>query len=258
MQITNVFSYWEKENRTPFPHPNPQFPPPTTPKYPFSTSTPNNTPFFPSYPSPPPPPSFASFPANVSSLDVPGHSSTSKSTSSKLIGGAVAAVIAAVAIVSLAVFLHLHKRNKNRRSSSFNHSKSQRSDTTSNTTTFHQAPNNHQVPKLQRPSQTSSEFLYLGTLVNSHATGGGIAYSGSSSTVNDSITSNPRKMDSPELRPLPPLNAQQSGRRNYRNNADVASSKDDEDEEFYSPKGSLNGRRALLALDQFLEGLLLP
>ncbi|KAL0389211.1 UNVERIFIED_CONTAM: Formin-like protein 1 [Sesamum calycinum] len=51
-------------------------------------------------------------------------------------------------------------------------------------------------------------------------------------------------MDSPELRPLPPLNTQQSFRRNYRNNADVASSKDDEDEEFFSPKGSLNGRES--------------
>ncbi|KAK4419745.1 Formin-like protein 1 [Sesamum alatum] len=51
-------------------------------------------------------------------------------------------------------------------------------------------------------------------------------------------------MDSPELRPLPPLNTQQSFRRNYRNNADVTSSKDDEDEEFFSPKGSLNGRES--------------
>ncbi|GFQ04193.1 formin-like protein 1 [Phtheirospermum japonicum] len=51
-------------------------------------------------------------------------------------------------------------------------------------------------------------------------------------------------MDSPELRPLPPLNAQHSFRRNHRSNADVASSKGDEDDEFYSPKGSLNGRES--------------
>ncbi|KAI3450150.1 hypothetical protein Pfo_006815 [Paulownia fortunei] len=229
-----------------FPHPNPLSPPPYPPQIPIFYFYSNNTPFFPSYSSPPPPPapaSLASFPANISSLNVP-HSSKSKSASAKLIGGAVAAVIAAVAIVSLAVFLHLHKRNRTQRSSSFNHSKSQRSDSNSTTTTFHRAPDNHHVPKLQRPSQTSSEFLYLGTLVNSHAAGGGIAYNGSSSTANDSNTSNSRKMDSPELRPLPPLNAQQSFRRNYRNNADVASSKDDEDEEFYSPKGSLNGRES--------------
>lgn len=75
-------------------------------------------------------------------------------------------------------------------------------------------------------------------------------YNGSSSTVsnnNKNSTSNSRKMDSPELRPLPPLNAQQSFRRSNRSNADVASSKDDEDEEFYSPRGSLNGRESSIA-----------
>lgn len=41
---------------------------------------------------------------------------------------------------------------------------------------------------------------------------------------------------------MPRLNAQQSFRRSYRNSAGIASSRDDEDEEFYSPKGSLNGR----------------
>ncbi|KAL8549143.1 hypothetical protein ACS0TY_008124 [Phlomoides rotata] len=223
-------------------------PPPPLPKYPFSTSTPTNTPFFPSYPSPPPPPSpasFASFPANISSLDVPR--SKSKSASSMLIGVAVAAVVTAVALLSLALFLHLRKRNRPQRSPSPDHSKTQRSDSTSTTTatSFHAAPTNHQIPKLQRPSQTSAEFLYLGTLVNSHpATGSGIAYNGSSSALNINSNSNSRKMDSPELRPLPPLNAQQSFRRSYRSNADVASSKDDEDEEFYSPKGSINGRES--------------
>ncbi|KAL0435206.1 UNVERIFIED_CONTAM: Formin-like protein 1 [Sesamum radiatum] len=185
----------------------------------------------------------SSFPANITTLDVP-NSSKSKSASSKLIGAAVAAVVVAVAIVAIAVFLHLRRRNRNQRSSSFDHSKTQRSDSNSTATTTHHAPSNHHLPKLQRPSQTSSEFLYLGTLVNSHAAGGGIAGNGGSSTANGSNASNSRKMDSPELRPLPPLNTQQSFRRNYRNNADVASSKDDEDEEFFSPKGSLNGRES--------------
>ncbi|KAL3653225.1 hypothetical protein CASFOL_002906 [Castilleja foliolosa] len=224
-------------------------PPPSpspTPPYPFSTSTPNNSPFFPSYPSPPPPAppppspaSFGSFPANVSTLGA-----SPKSASSKLIGGAAAAVIAAVVIVSLSVFLHL-RRKKDRRSPSFTHSKSQRSNTTSSAASFHQAPNNRhnqQVPVLQRPSQTSSEFLYLGTLVNSHA---GIAYNGSSTAAaNGGDASNSRKLGSPELCPLPPLNAQHSFRRNYRSNADVASSKGDEVDEFYSPNGSLNGRES--------------
>ncbi|CAL5352887.1 unnamed protein product [Camellia sinensis] len=47
-----------------------------------------------------------------------------------------------------------------------------------------------------------------------------------------------RKLDSPELHPLPPL-GQQSFRRNYEN-ADVGS----EDEEFYSPRGSSGGHES--------------
>ncbi|GER31546.1 formin-like protein [Striga asiatica] len=223
--------------------------PPSSPT-PFSASAPTNAPFFPSYVTPPPPPSppplvsFASFPANVSSLGA-----KSKSASPKLIGGAVAAVIAAIAIVSLAVLLHKRHR-ESRRSPSFNHSKSQRSDTTRTTTSIHQAPNNlhHQLPKLQRPSQTSAEFLYLGTLANSQAAAvGGVAYNGSSVAAGSGgNTPNPRKMGSPELRPLPPLTTQQSFRRNNRNNADLASSRGDEDEEFYSPRDSVNGRESSL------------
>ncbi|CAK9134927.1 unnamed protein product [Ilex paraguariensis] len=50
---------------------------------------------------------------------------------------------------------------------------------------------------------------------------------------------NPRKLDSPELRPLPPLSGR-SFRRNY-GNARVG---EEEDDEFYSPKGSLTGRES--------------
>ncbi|KAL6564957.1 hypothetical protein OROMI_016407 [Orobanche minor] len=234
--------FFPQDSSPPSPPPVPS--PPASPKYPFSTSTLNNTPFFPSYPTAPPPPpptaSFASLPVNVSSGAKP------KSASPKLIGGAVAAVAAAIAIVSLAVFLNLYKRNrKNRRSPSFNHSKSQRCDTNSIATTSHPAPNNHHnIPKLQRSSQTSSEFLYQGTLVNSHAASS-ISCNGSSTTTsNGGNSSNSRKMDSPELHPLPPLNSQQSFPWNYQNNAHLASSKYYEDEEFYSPKGSLNGRES--------------
>ncbi|XP_073147760.1 formin-like protein 1 [Henckelia pumila] len=220
----------------------PSHPPtPSVPNYPFSTSAPA-VPFFPSSASPPPPPppspaTFASFPANISSLGVP-RSSTSKSASSKLIAAAATAVVAAVVIVSIAVFLHIRRR---RRSSSGN-AKTQRSDndgTVANATRC----NANQIPKLQRQSQTSAEFLYLGTMVNSH--GGGIdsrivAHSESSGTLPESGVSSSRKVDSPELRPLPPLSTYQ---RIYTNAAAVAS-KDDVDEEFYSPRGSLNGRES--------------
>ncbi|KAK4483009.1 hypothetical protein RD792_010185 [Penstemon davidsonii] len=187
---------------------------PSPPKYPFSTSTPTNTPFFHSYPSPPPP---TSFPANSSSLDVPHPpKSKSKYTSSILIIFAVAAAAAAILILSFAFFLHLRKkRPPPPPHPSLSSSKTQRSDSSATT------PSN--IPKLQRPSQTSSEFLYLGTLVNSHPTNTNIPTASNNNT------------DSPELRPLPPLNtpSQQGGHRIV----DVASSID-EDEEFYSPKGS--------------------
>ncbi|KAL8525929.1 hypothetical protein ACS0TY_015234 [Phlomoides rotata] len=226
------------------PPPTPTPPSPSPPKYPFttSTSTPDNSPFFPSYPSPPSPPSpasLATFPANISSLAVPGHPKP-KSSSSKLIFAAIASVIAAVAVVSLAVFLHLRRRT--RRTSSVIESKTLGSDTCS-TISFNQPPNTHHIPKLQRPSQTSAEFLYLGTLVNSHAPGGGAAFHGSgNSTTYYNNAACSRKLDSPELRPLPPLLIQQSFRQDSRNNAEVVSSKDDESESFYSPKGSINGK----------------
>ncbi|KAL0460408.1 UNVERIFIED_CONTAM: Formin-like protein 1 [Sesamum latifolium] len=219
--------------------------PPSPPTYPFTSSTPDNSPFF-----PPPlpassaiPASFASFPANISSLTVP-HTSNPNSSSSKLIVAAIASVVAAVAVVSLVVFLHLRRRTRSRGSSSFNQSKTQRSDSNS-TISFNQTPSTHHIPKLQRPSQTSSEFLYLGTLVSSHAPGGGAAFNGSSTSTNNyGNASISRKMESPELRPLPPLNTQQGFRQNFRGNAEVVSSKDDESEQFYSPKGSINGRES--------------
>ncbi|XP_073300908.1 formin-like protein 1 [Primulina huaijiensis] len=218
-------------------HP-PTMSPPSAPNYPFSASSPP-VPFFPSSAStpPPPPPSpnaFASFPANISSLAVP-QSTTSKYASSKLIAAAAAAVVAAVVIVFIAVFLHLRRR---RRSSSGD-AKTQRSD---NDSTVENATgcNANQIPKLQRPSQTSAEFLYLGTMVNSHGSvidSRIVAHSESSGTLPESGVSSSRKVDSPELRPLPPLN---SYRRIYTNAAAVAS-KDGVDEEFFSPRGSLNG-----------------
>lgn len=47
-------------------------------------------------------------------------------------------------------------------------------------------------------------------------------------------------MDSPELRPLPPLRQQSTSKQNFANASDVAS----EDEEFYSPRGSSGGRES--------------
>ncbi|XP_073318034.1 formin-like protein 1 [Primulina huaijiensis] len=221
------------------PQESPPIPTLTSPNYPFSMY-PKDSPFFPSYLSSPPPPSaasYASFPANISSLSVPNFSKT-KTASTKLIAAAVAAVAAAVSIVFLALFLRFRKRDGAQRSS-FDHSKPHRPDTT--TLTSSHTPNHHHIPKLQRPSQTSSEFLYLGTMVSSQTVGGGISLNGSNS--NHVIDSNSRKIYSPDLRPLPTLMAQNGFLNSY--NVDIASSKDGEDEEFYSPKGWLNGRETL-------------
>lgn len=78
-------------------------------------------------------------------------------------------------------------------------------------------------------------------MVSSQTVGGDISFNGSNS--NHVVDSNSRKIDSPELRPLPPLMPQHGFLNSY--NADIASSKDGEDEEFYSPKGWLNGRESL-------------
>ncbi|CAI9116107.1 OLC1v1017175C1 [Oldenlandia corymbosa var. corymbosa] len=79
----------------------------------------------------------------------------------------------------------------------------------------------YSVPKLQWSLQTSSKFLHLGTLVNTH---GAIDNSvmqqqhpRGSSTGDESSTANLRKFDSPELCPLPPLYGHSNVRRNYGN-----------------------------------------
>ncbi|RDY09507.1 Formin-like protein 1, partial [Mucuna pruriens] len=213
-------------SQPPNPPPPSPSPSPPNPKYPFS-ATPNtnaSTPFFPTYPSPPPPPSpsaFASFPANISSLILP-QTQKSKSSSKKLLAVAIAAVACAVAVVALSAFVYCRRRRKNYSADD----KTLRSD--SSIRLFPREPAGA-AGKQRNMSSTSSEFLYLGTIVNSR--GGGV------DDLSDSRAAamNPRKMDSPELQPLPPL-ARQASRLCEEATAE------DEEEEFYSPRGSLNGR----------------
>ncbi|KAL9667846.1 hypothetical protein QQ045_002215 [Rhodiola kirilowii] len=220
----------------------PSYPP--SPKLPFTPSTPENSPFFPTLPSPPPPhpPStFVSFPANVSSLDVP-HSTRSKSASPKLVAVAIVALVAAVLFSAAAVFWFC------RRKRSVEDDKTQRSESSHLTL----PPN---PPKLRNPSATSSEFLYLGTLVNSRAieeqqrAGGAHSSRGTNNLSSGSIS---RKLDSPELRPLPPLVRQQQLQHQQQTEqqqpgdaqtGDVSFNNGENNEEFYSPRGSL-GRQS--------------
>ncbi|KAE9615374.1 putative formin, FH2 domain-containing protein [Lupinus albus] len=222
----------------------PPSPAPPNPKYPF-TSTPtttatttNSPPFFPIYPSPPPPPSpssFASFPANISSLIIP-HSKKSNSSSSKLIAAAIVSVVAALFVVAISVFFYCRRRRKNYNADD----KTLRSD--SSIRLFPRSDNSVEATvtgnrKVRHTSSTSSEFLYLGTIVNSR----GIEDRNDSRTNgNSGVGLNPRKMDSPDLQPLPPL---------ARHNTEVLREEvglaaEDEEEEFYSPRGSVGGRES--------------
>ncbi|XWS47123.1 hypothetical protein CRYUN_Cryun14cG0125900 [Craigia yunnanensis] len=220
--------------------PSPPPPSPPTPKYPLSSSAstpPPDSPFFPTFPSAPPPPShstFASFPANISSLILP-HTPSPKHKSQKLLILAIAAVISASIIAGIFVFLYFRRRRQKR--NFLDDNKTLTSDNSirlypNNTNN----PNNNVDARKQRTtSTTSSEFLYLGTLVNSR---GGID-DGSNNSRGNALW-DPRKMDSPDLQPLPPLSRQNTG-RNFRD-GEVESVT--EEEEFYSPRGSLGGRES--------------
>jgi len=215
-------------NPPPSPSPSPS---PPNPKYPFSTTPTNNasTPFFPTYPSPPPPPSpsaFASFPANISSLILP-QSSKSKSSSKKLAAVAIASVACALAVLALSAFVYFRRR----RQSYSSDEKTLRSDSSIRLFPREASAAAGGGLKPRNTSSTSSEFLYLGTIVNSR--GGGV------DELSDphAAALNPRKMDSPELQPLPPL-----ARQTSRLREEAAATVEDDEEEFYSPRGSLNGR----------------
>ncbi|CAI8613323.1 unnamed protein product [Vicia faba] len=218
------------------PKPPPPPPPPPSlhsppsspnPKHPFSTTIPtddnnpnqnqnqNESPFFPNYPLSPPPPSpltFASFPANISALILP-HTPQPASSSNKLIPIALSATAIAAVAVIISAFIYFRRRRYNRRTSTDN--KTLRSDSS-----LELFPRNVETAVDVNPS----EFLYLGTVVNSRQIDTVPPRGGASVS---------RKLDSPELRPLPPLARLPTPHDN--------SYSDEEDEEFYSPRGSSLG-----------------
>uniref|UniRef100_F6HAX7 Formin-like protein n=1 Tax=Vitis vinifera TaxID=29760 RepID=F6HAX7_VITVI len=220
---------------TPSPASSPQAHPQQQPKFPFSSSSSNKQPFFPAYASPPPPPSstaLATFPANISSLIFP-QSSSRKGVSPKLVAIAVGVSLAAVALIAIAAVLLYHRRQPKR--------KDPRSDSLRlypANTAVSDGIQHHKQPR-SSISGTSSEFLYLGTLVNSRGVDDDAAANSSNAGTKRSASASPpyQKLSSPELRPLPPL-PRQNFRHSFRN-ADVGSfGDDDEDEEFFSPRGS--------------------
>ncbi|KAM1660803.1 hypothetical protein FF1_003694 [Malus domestica] len=241
------------------PSPSPPSPPPnpTPPKYPFSSSNspPPNSPFFPSNPSPPPPPpapatAFASFPANISSLIVPQP--TKNSSSHKLLGLTIAAVLSAAIVVAVSAFFLYRRRRHNSRNFPDEDEDEKSYLRSEHSNRLLQAPNlGHSYSgthKLRTGSSTSSEFLYLGTLVNSRSLEERVDSGGS---VGRSAELETRKVDSPDLQPLPPLSRQIS-RLSRCKNAELGSTQDrddeeeeeEEEEEFYSPRGSSGDRES--------------
>ncbi|CAL1393063.1 unnamed protein product [Linum trigynum] len=212
-------------------------------KLPFSSSpgTPTNTnpnsPFFPTYPSPPPPPSpstFASFPANISSLILPQSPSSkpSPSSSHKLLALSLSFLAAAVVVSAVLAFCFCRRRRTANSPPPSHDAKTHASSDRQSSTRFYAVnPDRGSGSRNKlRPTNNSSEFLYLGTLVNTHGIGDG---GGSNLAAIESPVVG--KMDSPELRPLPPLN------HHGRNPDGFGSPEDAEEEEFYSPRGSLGG-----------------
>ncbi|XP_074316708.1 formin-like protein 1 [Silene latifolia] len=227
--------------------PTPSTPP--APKLPFSTSTPDSPPFFPSYPSPPPAPPtpsqnpspFASFPANISSLILP-HSPSPHPVNSKLIAVTVALSLSAAVIAAVAIFFFLRGRRRRRQSADDKSSAS--AAATPPPVNFRRTSPPRNVPpppppKLRNPGPNSSEFLYLGTLVNSAAIDGGQGQ-GQARTSR----SVPRKLDSPELHPLPPFTGRQQQAQQWRTSQEHMHRGDEDQEEFYSPRGSVSGRES--------------
>ncbi|XP_031129348.1 formin-like protein 1 [Ipomoea triloba] len=247
----------------PLPQPHPQL----QPKYPFSAQSPpsstpsSQNPFFPYYSSPPPPPSLPAstglptFPANISSLILPQSSSgnSSRPISRKLIAVIVAVSLVFAALLTLLAAFLLHHRD---------HEKTGRQQRTDSLRLVppNATPSDADIsaakkksppppPPLLPPryqataSSTSSEFLYLGTLVSSRE----VNEDSSQTAPTNAAPVNYQRLGSPELRPLPPL-PRPHFRRNRRSavaeSADVGSTEEDDEEEFFSPKGSTGGRNS--------------
>ncbi|KAF8119028.1 hypothetical protein N665_0001s0084 [Sinapis alba] len=231
-------------------------PSPPLPKLPFSSTTPpdaTSPPFFPSYPSPPPPPSpasFASFPANISSLIVP-HATKSPPNSKKLLIVAISAVTSAALVAALIALLYWRRRRGRSQDSNVpDDSKTWTTD--SSRRVYPPPPTTAAAPPVRRNAEgsrvskqrtttttrsstnTSSEFLYLGTMVNPR----GVEDQSGSNRSNNGSSS--RKLESPDLQPLPPLM-----KRSFRLNPEVGSIGEEDEEEFYSPRGSASGRETL-------------
>ncbi|KAL5851069.1 hypothetical protein ACOSQ3_006187 [Xanthoceras sorbifolium] len=241
------------------------------PKYPFSTTPPNTPqrPFFPSYqgPPPPPPPSsiLSTFPANISSILFPHRPSSSVAAHRHvvLLSVSLSLLFTAVLAAILALLLYFRRRRGVASEKSSSRSDSQRlfppnfppSDGA------RKAAAQRSVSSSNPPS-TSSEFLYLGTLVNSRSSRETPPTTNATNVgLKIGVSTSPtayRKLGSPELKPLPPLPRHNSSftsgemcfSREETKCETTGDSEEDqeEEEEFFSPRGS-SGRKESPSLD---------
>ncbi|CAL9168850.1 formin-like protein 1 [Musa acuminata AAA Group] len=206
------------------------------PKYPTSSSSSSSShhrlrPFFPLPPFPPPPPhpfpatitTLPTFPANISSLG-----SYSSGHSSPRFVPAVASPLLALALLGLSFVLFLRLRRRCRRAGA---DKDARFGSLGFFPSDAAAPDGRKLSAspssaaaAATPGPSSSEFLYLGTLVSSRVR----ENESSAAQLADGGGSPYRKLGSPELHPLPPLPRQfrsaDAGRSSFSG--------------FYSPKNS--------------------
>ncbi|KAG2332179.1 hypothetical protein Bca52824_003359 [Brassica carinata] len=240
---------------------------------PLPPPTPHSNPFFPSnavHPSPPPPPppaSIPTFPANISSLFFPPHNPSKPRNNrhiAKLVSITVSVVSAAVLLSLLVVLIIFLRRTRRRLRLPAYNTKSTRSDSLQ---LFNASPSDgarkhkQQPPHKHTSSNTSSDFLYLGTLVNSRSEGfapqksptsvsrnvaGVLELPGpASSSSSSSYSRNHNKPGSPELRPLPPLPKLPAFSPVYLSPEQLFPNRQDfdaDDDEFFSPRGS-SGRK---------------
>ncbi|PON46698.1 Formin, FH2 domain containing protein [Parasponia andersonii] len=220
--------------------PQPQPQPQQQPKLPFSSSSSSSSspqkPFFPSYQAPPPPPSptaLTSFPANISSLLFP-QTSSHPHGHGVAIAVSVSLLSAALIAAFAAAFLYYRRHRKLLSTAG---DKASRSDSlrlyppnTATSDAIHKSR--------ATPSNNSSEFLYLGTLVNSRGVEQENAANSSNAPVRLGVSASPyQKLGSPELKPLPPL-PKHNFRRSNRNGQVGSDDDEEEEEEFFSPRGS--------------------
>ncbi|CAL9197379.1 unnamed protein product [Musa hybrid cultivar] len=207
----------------PLPSTAPAKSPSALPKYPYSTTS--HQPFFPLNSSPPPPPppppsQQPTFPANISSLTFPGSAPAPPSRQSFKVVVTVLLPLLAILAATAAFFLHRRRRRL------FSGKYDARSDSQRLVPAESAASDGGAPRPAPSAASSSSKFLYLGTLVDTRRDGG--PRPGADGMVGSSV----RKLESPELRPLPPLP------RHYRHGYGNGEAEGLSEDEFYSPRGS--------------------